>query len=192
MLRITFLVMSFVALTLTGASAKSVPAEFMKLGRGVDKVELVDDTGKTVHWSELKGSPRAVFFGFTRCPVICPVTVWELGAALDKLGADAGKIQVTFVSLDPTRDTPDVLKNYFSPLKGRVRGYGGAEKNIDKIAKSFDVVHRKVPTTGDDYTMDHTAAVFLLNKQGAVIDTLAYGTPQDVIIERLRTLAAAK
>lgn len=176
----------------TATSSVAPAADLEKLGRNVDNVQLVDDKGSKIRWSELKGRPRAVFFGFTRCPVICPVTVWEIEAALTKIGAKADRIQVNFVSLDPARDTPAVLKDYFSSFNGRVRGFTGSNKEIVRLANGFEVVHRKVATTGADYTMDHTAAVFLVNEQGKVVDTLAYGTPQDVLIERLSSLAEPK
>jgi protein SCO1 len=174
------------------APATTPVAELQALGRNVDGVVLADETGGKVKWGALKGRPRAVFFGFTRCPVICPVTLWEVEAALAKIGTEGDRIDVNFVSLDPKRDTPDVLKNYLSSFKGRVRGFTGSDKEVARLAKGYDVAHRKVPTSADDYTMDHTAAVFLIDANGKVVDTVAYGTPQDVLVTRLKTLAAAK
>ena len=174
------------------APATTPVAELQALGRNVDNVILADETGGKVRWGTLKGRPRAVFFGFTRCPVICPVTLWEVEAALAKIGAEGDRIDVNFVSLDPKRDTPEILKNYLSAFKGRVRGFTGSDKEVARLAKGFDVVHRKVPTGADDYTMDHTAAVFLIDASGKVVDTLGYGTPQDVMVTRLKTLAESK
>jgi protein SCO1/2 len=168
--------------------APTVAAEFVKLGKGVDDVTLTDQSGQPVHWRDLNGHPRALFFGFTHCPVICPVTVWELDAAIAKLGPVAKDLQIVFVSLDPDRDTPKVLKDYFSSFATRVRGMTGKQADIDRVAKAFEVQHERVALDGKDYTLDHTAAVFLIDEHGTVVDTLAYGTPQDVTEKRLRQL----
>jgi protein SCO1/2 len=180
------------ALSLTLCAAAPAPAPdaagLGKLGQGIGDTTLIDDTGKELKWASLGGRPHAVFFGFTNCPVICPVTVWELEAALKKIGADKDDIQVVFVSLDPARDKPEVLKSYFSSFNGLVRGLTGTDANVARVAKAFEVTYEQVALTGRDYTLDHTAAVFLLNKDGAVVDTIAYGTPQDVIVARLKGL----
>jgi protein SCO1/2 len=177
------------------ASAESVAApvvadDLAKLGRGIEGVVLTDQAGVKVTWQALAGRPRAVFFGFTKCPVICPVTIWELDAALAKIGKAADAVQVVFVTLDPERDTPEAMKSYFSSFGGRVRALTGPMADIDRVAKAFDVVRERVALQDGDYTVDHTAAVFLLGKNGAVVDTLAYGTPQDVIVKRLKDLIA--
>lgn len=175
------------------ASAESVSgpvvaSELTKLGRGIGEVVLTDQTGGAVAWKSLGGQPLAVFFGFTKCPVICPVTVWELDAALAKIGKRGEAVQVVFVSLDPERDTPEAMKSYFSSFGARVRALTGAPSDIDRVAKAFEVVRERVALGGGDYTLDHTAAVFLIDAKGAVVDTVAYGTPQDVMIKRLESL----
>jgi protein SCO1/2 len=169
----------------------SAASEYEKLGRGIDEVKLIDETGQSVSWGTLAGKPRAVFFGFTKCPVICPVTVWELDAALARLGPKASAIQIVFVTLDPERDTAPVLKTYFSGFKARVRGMTGAPKDLKRVADAFEVKSERVTLKDADYTLDHTAAVFLLNERGVVVDTIAFGTPQDVIERRLRQLVEA-
>ena len=174
------------------AQGASVEASLARLGRGIDSVALTDHAGKNVRWSDLNGQPRAVFFGFTRCPVICPVTVWELDTALEKIGPAGKSMQIDFVSLDPKRDTPEILRSYFSSFKGRVRALTGTDRSLNRIAEAFEVEHRKVALQGNDYTLDHTAAVFLLDARGNVLDTIAYGTPQDVIVERLNRLLAPR
>ncbi|MCE9523526.1 MAG: SCO family protein [Alphaproteobacteria bacterium] len=172
----------------TAASAPSIELEFAKLGLAADNIALVDDNGAKIQWGELKGQPRAVFFGFTHCPVICPVTVWELDAALSEVGQGSDRIKVNFVSLDPARDTPAVLHEYFSGFKSRVVGLSGTAADIKRLAKSFDVTFEKVVLSKDDYTLDHTAAVFLIDSKGRVVDTLAFGTPRAEIVARLRKL----
>ncbi len=179
----------------THAAAQAAPApasDLATLGQGIDAVELVDDTGKRMRWADLKGRPRAIFFGFTRCPVICPVTVWELDAALEKVGPGAEKVQMNFVTLDPARDTPETMGNYFTSFKARMRAMTGSAANVARVAKSFDVVQKKVALSNGDYTLDHTAAVFLLDEKGNVVDVMGYGTPQDVMVERFKQLLGVK
>lgn len=179
----------------THAAAQAAPApaaDLASLGQGIDGVELVDDSGKRVRWADLKGRPRAVFFGFTRCPVICPVTVWEIDAALEKVGPGAENVQMNFISLDPARDTPETMGNYFTSFKARMRAMTGSAANVARVAKSFDVVHKQVALSNGDYTLDHTAAVFLLDEKGKVVDVMGYGTPQDVMVERFKQLLGVK
>ena len=164
-----------------GPKVETTPA----LGRGIDSVKLIDDSGKAVAWKDLNGRPRAVFFGFTHCPVVCPVTVYEIDAALEKIGKSAEQVQVIFVTLDPERDTPKAMKEYFSGFKGRVRALTGSEAAIARVAKAFEVEHQRVPLKGKDYTLDHTAAVFLVNRTGQVVDTVAYGAGPEVMTNRL-------
>ncbi|NOT41709.1 MAG: SCO family protein [Alphaproteobacteria bacterium] len=174
---------------------ESIPApvvtdDLTKLGRGIVDVTLADEAGQAIQWNALHGRPRALFFGFTHCPVICPVTVWELDTALKKIGKRADSVQLLFVTLDPERDTPAVMRSYFSSFGPRVRALTGTMAEIERVSKAFAVVRERVVLQGDDYTLDHTAAVFLLDSNGAVVDTLAYGTPQDVIVKRLENLLA--
>jgi len=168
----------------------AVQASLAKLGQRIDDVALVNDLGGKVLWRDFAGSPRAVFFGFTNCPVVCPVTVWELDTAMTELGASAESLKIIFVTLDPARDTPAILKAYFSGFKGRVIPLTGQEQAIQRIAESFDVSSEKVVTGKGAYTLDHTAAVYLLNKEGQVVDNLAFGTPRDVTVARLKKLLA--
>ncbi len=168
----------------------AVQASLAKLGQGIDDVALMNDSGGKVLWRDSAGSPRVVFFGFTNCPVVCPVTVWELDNAMTELGTSAESLKIIFVTLDPARDTPAALKAYFSGFKGRVIPFTGQEQAIQRITKSFDVSSEKVESGKGSYTLDHTAAVYLLNKQGQVVDILAFGTPRDVTVARLKRLLA--
>jgi protein SCO1/2 len=175
---------------------KSQPAEaaapanamFATLGKGLETATLLDENGAPVRWGDLGGGPRAVFFGFTRCPVVCPVTVWELNQALDTVGARAAALKIHFVSVDPERDRPETLKAYFSGFDGRVRGFTGSSEEIARVAKAFEVTYEKSPTEGDDYTMNHTALVFLLNARNEVVDVVGYGTPAATMAARIERL----
>jgi protein SCO1 len=156
---------------------------------GVADVALINAKGETVQWRALNGQPRAVFFGFTHCPVICPVTVYELNDALDQIGAT--NVAIDFVSIDPERDTPQRLEQYFSEFGPRIRAFTGEPEAIAAIARHFDVTYVKQPGEGEAYNMDHTATVFLVDAQGKIVDVVAYGSPPDVMQTRLRALSGA-
>ena len=159
------------------------------LGRGVDAVQLTSAQGEQVRWGDLKGRPRAVFFGFTHCPVICPVTVYELNDALDRIGVPASGVAIDFVTLDPERDTPDRLRSYFSEFGPRIASYTGDAAQIERLTQSFEIIANRTELEGGDYTIDHTTTVFLMDASGRVVDVIAYGSPPDLIEARLRDLA---
>lgn len=159
---------------------------FVGQGASVDTVRLTNHLGEEVRWGALKGRPRALFFGFTHCPVICPVTVYELNDALDKIGAT--NVAIDFVTVDPRRDTPERLREYFSGFGPRVRAFTGEPSEIARLAHAFGVIYSEQPGDGGDYSMDHTATVFLLDASGRSVDVVAYGSPPDVMQERLRAL----
>ena len=169
------------------ACAPSAESDFARLGRGLDSLTLVDQTGATIPWGDLKGKPRALFFGFTNCPVICPVTVYELTAALDAIGAPVDSIAVQFVTVDPERDTPERLAAYFAGFGPRVHAFTASPETTARIAEAFEVTYVSTPTSSG-YTIDHTATVFLLDEAARVVDVIAYGTAPDVLAERLRAL----
>lgn len=159
---------------------------FTEFARGIDDVALVSSSGENLHWADLKGAPHLVFFGFTRCPEICPTTVTELSAAIDELGPAARDVQVAFISVDPERDTPEHLASYFSSFGERFRGYTGDRAEIDRLVKSFRAFYEYAPTSGDDYTVNHTAITYMVNTQGDVVDIIGYGNPHDRTVAQLR------
>ena len=130
---------------------------------------LVDQDGRTVTDSELKGEPTLVFFGFTHCPDVCPTTLMELSDVLDKLGADAARVHALFITVDPERDTPPELKDYLSSFNPHLMGLTGDPAAVTAVAKSFRVYVKKVPLDNGDYTMDHTALVYLMDKNGRFV-----------------------
>jgi protein SCO1/2 len=172
----------------TAASAPAASPSFDKLGQGVDGITLTDTSGKQVAWSTLKGKPRVLFFGFTHCPVVCPVTVWELDAAMTEIGPKAADLKIDFVSLDPKRDTAPEMAKYFSGFKGRVHPLTGAEPDIARLAAAYEIKFQKVDTGKGDYTVDHTAIAFLIGADGKVRDTLAFGSPHELTVARLKAL----
>jgi len=131
--------------------------------------KLVDQNGKTITDQDMKGEPFLVFFGFTHCPDICPTTLFDVSEIFRALGPDAGKLRALFISVDPERDTPAVLKDYLSSFDPRIVGVTGDLASVTAAEKAYRVYAKKVPTEGTDYTMDHTAIVYLMNKEGRFV-----------------------
>ncbi len=139
--------------------------------------QMVDQTGKTVDQTILQGKWSAVFFGFTYCPDVCPATLQALSAAVPLLKpAEAKKLQIVFVSVDPARDTPAQMKLYLDAqrLPAGTIGLTGSQAQVDAAAKAYRVVHQKAGD-GADYTMNHSTAVYLMDPKGRFDSVLAYG-----------------
>lgn len=131
--------------------------------------QLVDQNGRTVTQDDLKGHPTLLFFGFTHCPDICPTTLFEVSEILRQLGPDADKVRAIFVTVDPERDTPAVLKDYLGSFDPHLMALTGSREEVDRMLKAYRVYSRKVPTEGGGYTMDHTALVYLMDKRGQFV-----------------------
>jgi protein SCO1/2 len=127
---------------------------------------LEDQNGKPVSDQDMKGRPFLVFFGFTHCPDICPTTLFDMSQLLGKLGPDADRTGILFITVDPERDTPAVLKDYLSNFDPHLRALTGNQAAVDAAIKAYRVYAKKVPLENGDYTMDHTAVVYLMDKDG--------------------------
>ena len=127
---------------------------------------LTDQNGQPITEAALKGKPTLIFFGFTHCPDVCPTALFEMSEIFNALGPDASKAQAFFVSVDPERGTPDVLKCYVSSFSPQIVGLSGTPEATEQIKREFRVYSRKVPLKDGDYTMDHTAVVYLMDKEG--------------------------
>ena len=149
----------------------------------------VDYDNQPITEVAFRGHPTALFFGFTHCPEVCPTTLYEMNGWLAKLGDEGKDIRAYFISIDPERDSPELLKSYVSNVSDRIVGITGEPDKIAAMAKAFGIFARKVPLEGGDYTMDHTASVLLLDRAGAFSGTIAYGENPDTAIEKLRRLA---
>ncbi|HET9902465.1 MAG TPA: SCO family protein [Xanthobacteraceae bacterium] len=130
---------------------------------------LVDQNGQTITDADFKGRPFLVFFGFTHCPDVCPTTLFEVSEVLRALGSDAGGVRALFVTVDPERDTPAVLRDYLSSFDPRLVAATGSRDAVDQMLKAYRVYARKVPQENGDYTMDHTALVYLMDKDGRFV-----------------------
>jgi protein SCO1 len=116
--------------------------------------------------ADMKGKPFLVFFGFTHCPDICPTTLFEMSQVMKALGPDANRTGALFITVDPERDTPAVMKDYLSNFDPHLRGLTGDRTAIDAAIRAYRVYAKKVPLQNGDYTMDHTAVVYLMDKDG--------------------------
>ena len=131
---------------------------------------LIDQNGKTVTDADFKGEPLVVFFGYTHCPDVCPTTLADLSQMLGALGPDT-KAAALFITIDPERDTPAVLKDYLSNFDPRIIGLTGDQAAIDKVAHEYRVFAKKSPGQNGDYSMDHTAIVYLMDKGGNFVES---------------------
>jgi protein SCO1/2 len=130
---------------------------------------LTTQEGRTLTDKDLRGSPFLVFFGFTHCPDICPTKLFEISEVLRAAGPKGEKLRALFVTVDPERDTPEIMKSYLGSFDPRIIGLSGDRPAIDAMVKAYRAYARKVPLQGDDYTMDHTALVYLMAKDGGFI-----------------------
>jgi protein SCO1/2 len=132
--------------------------------------KLIDQNGKPVTDEDIKGRPSLVFFGYTHCPDVCPTTLFEMSEVMRALGPDAGRVNALFITVDPERDTAAAMKDYLSSFDPHLRGATGDQKSIEAVEKGYRVYAKKVPTgTNGDYSMDHTALVYLMDKQGRFV-----------------------
>lgn len=151
---------------------------------------LVDARGAPITEAAFRGHPSAVFFGFTHCPEVCPTTLFEMTGWLKTLGEEGRDLRVYFVSIDPERDTPEILDTYVGNFSDRITGITGEPDKVAAMAKAFGIFTRKVDTGDGDYTMDHTATILLLDRKGAFAGTIAYGENAEIAVAKLKRLAA--
>jgi len=128
-------------------------------------LELADTRGKARHLEDFRGKAVVLFFGFTRCPDVCPTTLAEMAAALKTLGPEAERVQVLFVTLDPERDTGKALADYVGAFDPRFIALRGDEAATQRVAKDFKIFYEK-RKQGETYTIDHSAQAYVLDPQG--------------------------
>jgi protein SCO1 len=128
--------------------------------------QLTDQSGQPVTEQNLKGRPTLIFFGFTHCPDVCPTSLFEISEVLRALGKNADKVNAYFVSVDPERDTQAAMKDYLSSFDPHLKGLTGDPESIAKVLSAYRVYAKKVPLKDGDYTMDHTALIYLMDRDG--------------------------
>lgn len=170
---------SFQATDITGAP----------FGRGF---ELIDHNGQTRTLADFRGKVVAVFFGYTHCPDVCPTTLSDFAAALKQLGPQAEQVQVIFVTVDPQRDTPDLLKLFVPAFNPTFLGMYTDAESLKRLANEFKVVYQKSSVkAADDYLIDHSAGTYVYDAKGNLRLLMPYGSSPDTIANDLRTLLKA-
>ncbi len=154
------------------------------LGQGDYRLQATDGTDFTQ--ASLVGGPTAVFFGFTHCPDVCPTTLGDISVWQEDIEGSEN-LDVYFITVDPERDTVDILTDYVGWVPG-VAGVSGSREEVDKMLESFGVFAKKVPTEGEDYTMNHSASVLLFDNDGQFFETIRYQEDHDVAVAKLKML----
>lgn len=165
---------------------KSIDVTGAEFGR---EFALTDHTGKARTLADFKGKVVALFFGYTHCPDVCPTTLSDMANALKALGPDAQRVQVLFVTVDPKRDTPELLRSYVPAFNPTFLGLHGDAAATAKVTKDFKIYAAERPgKTPETYTVDHSAQTLVFDAKGKLRLMLAYGTPGDKIAADFRIL----
>ncbi|HEX7813331.1 MAG TPA: SCO family protein [Burkholderiales bacterium] len=150
---------------------------------------LTDHTGKRRSLADFHGKVVVMFFGFTHCPDVCPTTLAELASAMKKIGAASDKVQVLLVTVDPERDTPEILGPYVTAFDPRFLGLRGSAEETARVAKEFKVIYQKVAgSKPGNYTMDHSAGSYVFDGQGRIRLYIGYGQGSEVFAKDIGRL----
>jgi len=149
---------------------------------------LVDQNGKTVTDADLKGKWSLVYFGYTHCPDACPTALNDIAIALDELGPQRNAVRPVFVTVDPERDTPAVLKSYVTAFDAPILALSGTPEEIAQAAKGYRVYYAKHPEAGGDYSMDHSSVIYVMDPEGRFTASFTQENSPEEIAERLKKL----
>ena len=152
---------------------------------------LTDQAGHERTDTEFRGRLMLVYFGFTYCPDVCPTDLQAIGLALDRLGRDGDQVQPIFITVDPERDTAAHLADYVPMFHPRLIGLTGSADAIRKVADAYKVYYARVPQDAGDYTVDHTAYIYLMDRDGNYLGFFPPGTSADRMVEIIRPRLAA-
>lgn len=151
--------------------------------------DLTDQDGRPFHLQQLRGKVVLMFFGYTFCPDICPTELANMAWVLGRLQNRSDQVQGLFVTLDPERDKPEVLKNYTRFFNSELLGLTGTERQIRQVAKQYRVQYRRHQISNDSYTMDHSSNLYVIDRNGKLVTMVPYGLPVDHVLALLnRTL----
>jgi len=161
-------------------------------GAGFGKeLSLKDHNGKPRTLADFRGKVVAVFFGYTHCPDACPTTLAELSQVMRELGTDAEKVQVLFVTVDPERDTPEVLQQYVPAFHPSFLGLVGDAEATARTAKEFKVFYQKQPLKTGGYSVDHSAGTYIFDREGRLRLFAPYGRGADALLHDIRILLSS-
>ena len=187
------LVIGIVFITFLISACRSEPPAFQ--GSDISDTDLgqdlamVDNNGNLLTLADFQDKVLLVFFGFTHCPDVCPTSIAQIAYAIELLDDDADQVQVVMITVDPERDTPEILHNYVTAFHPSFMGLSGSAEQLAKTAQSFRAFYVKVPGKNpDDYTMDHGSSIYLLDKQGKARVLLPSQAPADAIAHDLQLL----
>lgn len=166
------------------------PSASTSLGTIGGPFTLTGADGKPFASSKLNGKPAAIFFGFTHCPDVCPTTLARLTKLRRQLGQGDDALSIVFISVDPERDTPAEVANYMSLYETPVVGLTGSTEQIEQVKKQFGIYSRKVEQPGGGYSVDHTASVILLDRNGQFVATLSPEEGDQVALDKLKRITA--
>ena len=152
---------------------------------------LTASDGKPFNSASLAGKPAAIFFGFTHCPDVCPTTLARLANLRRQLGQSDDGLSIVFISVDPERDRPGDLANYLTLFDTPIVGLTGTPAQVDQVKRQFGVYSAKVEQPGGGYSVDHTATVFLMDRNGKFVATLAPDEGNAPALDKLRRISAA-
>jgi protein SCO1 len=170
-------------LTLTPAGRDAGPAD---VG---GPFSLVDHHGNPVTEQDFAGRPHLVFFGFTHCPDVCPMKLFEISEILRHAGEEGRDIPALFITVDPERDTPEIMQSYVSSFDDRIIGLTGTPEQVAEAVRAFRAYSRKVPLDDGDYTMEHTALVYVMDARGRFVSSLHTARdPQEAARDLLRQI----
>jgi cytochrome oxidase Cu insertion factor (SCO1/SenC/PrrC family) len=200
--RVRLLVLAVAALAMGALTALAVlpaarervfgPGGLPTVGRALvgGPFSLVDQDGRRVTDADFRGRYMLVYFGFTFCPDVCPAALQLMAAAIDKAGAKGERITPIFITVDPARDTPELLKPYVGSFHSRFLGLTGTAAEIATVQRAYRVYSRRVEDTSapGGYTMDHTLIIYLMGPDGSYVSHFTSNTPLDTIVAQLAKL----
>ena len=167
-------VLIVIGLLLSNIINKNVQTEYSSTTKLGIPFELTDSNGNKITEKAFIGSPTALFFGFAHCPDVCPLTLHRISLLMEKLGNQQNKLNVYFITLDPERDTWKFLNEYLTTFNHRIVGITGESNKIKALAKSWGIHSKKVSSEGENYLIDHTGLIILLDKNGNFLNTIDY------------------
>src|SRR6516162_4126816 len=154
------------------------------------RFQLVDQNGKTVTDTDLKGKWSLIYFGYTHCPDACPTALNDISIALSELGPKRDAVRPVFITVDPERDTPETLKAYVTSFDAPILALTGTADQVATAAKGYRVYYAKHPEAGGDYSMDHSSVIYVMDPQGRFTASFTHESSPEQIAERLKKLLA--
>lgn len=190
--RIALLLLALIgSLLLGGCQRDKLPFELTNISGHMPDLQfqLTDDHGKAVTAADYRGKVVLLFFGYTHCPDVCPLTLAQMHVALGKLGAQAEDVRILFVSVDPGRDTPSVLHAYVNAFDKRAVGLTGSPRAIEKLSKRYRSAFTREPAgQGGNYEVTHSSATYVFDREGRARLLSTPGTPQGALVHDLKLL----